>query len=173
MTPASSANGRLGLTGLRSAQAMERIMSMNNNVPRDEDNVIRIEDARELRELGLPILPIVDKEFSEPATQLIFEADKARTMFYRAFVDYCKAAKPTKRRFNRIAKALARIIDLSKQAANFTSPDESEVAALQALLTQQMEPFAAYWQETLAHVEEGESVTITISHEMFDGWAIS
>jgi hypothetical protein len=134
------------------------------------ENVINIDDARELREMGLPILPVVDKEFSGPATKLIMEAKKAKAKFVETFEGYCRAT-PTKQRFIRMQKALAKIDDISSRAADFTSPDEYEVAALQALLTKKMTTFVAYWRPILASVEEGEAVTITITREMLDEWA--
>ncbi len=135
------------------------------------ENVIRIEDAREMRELGMPLnMPVVDAEFSETAKKLLVEANNAKSKFYGAFVDYCKA--PTKRRFNRMRKAMDKISGISNQAAEFTSPQEGEAAALQVLLTEKMVQFVAYWQQTLASVEAGEGTTVTLTREMHDGWAI-
>jgi hypothetical protein len=137
------------------------------------DNLIRIEDARELRALGLPILPIVDKEFSAAASKLFFQADKARQKFYRAFTRYCKAPKPTEERFRRIREAFDKIAFVRNQAARFTSADEDEAQALRIMLTEPMSSFLAFWDETLTSVEEGEAVTINVTREMFDGWSIS
>jgi hypothetical protein len=137
------------------------------------ENVIRIEDARELRELGLPILPIVDIEFSDAALKLFFKADKARTQFYRALAAYCKSSKPTKQGYKRIREALDKIVSDRNQAAKFTSAQEGEAMALQSLMTEPMSSFLAFWEEVLASFEEGETVKITITQEMLDGWSIS
>jgi hypothetical protein len=136
------------------------------------ENVIKIQDARELREMGLPILPIVDKDFSKAAEKLIVESEKAKAQFYFAFRDYCKAASPTKQRFNRMRRALDKIASISNRAAQFTSAEESEADALQALLTKPMVSFLEYWDHTLATVEEGESVTITVTRKMLEGWSV-
>jgi hypothetical protein len=126
-----------------------------------------------MRELGMPLnMRVVDKEFSEAALKLFAEANNARAKFYNALADYCKAPAPTKRRFSRIRRAMDKVIGVSNQAADFTSPEESEAAALQVLLTEAMAPFLAYWQQTLASIEEGETIRITITREMLDGWDI-
>lgn len=136
------------------------------------ENVINIEDARELRALGLPILPIVDQEFSKAAEKLMVEAGKAKAAFYFAFRDYCKAARPTKQRFNRMRRALDEIVSISGRAAQFALVDEYEAEALQLLLTKPMISFVEYWDDTLTTVEGGEPVTINITPEMLDGWAV-
>jgi hypothetical protein len=122
--------------------------------------------------MGLPILPIADKEFSKPAEKLIVEAGTAKAQFYFAFRDYCKAASPTKQRFNRMRRALERIVSLSNRAAQFTSAEECEADALQALLTKPMVSFVAYWNDARATVEEGEPVTVNITREMLNGWLV-
>ena len=136
-------------------------------------NVINIDDARELRELGLPILPIVDKEFSHRAMKLFAKAEQARIKFYRTFVDYCKTAEPTERGYNRIRKALDKVLSVRNQAATYTSADDSEAQALQSLLTEPMTSFLAFWAETLERFEEeGQAVTVHVTREMFDGWSV-
>lgn len=135
------------------------------------DSVIKIEDARELRALGLPILPIVDKEFSKAAEKLMVEAGKAKAQFYFAFRDYCKAS-PTKQRFNRMRRALGKMVSISDRAAQLAAVDEYEAEGLHLLLTEPMISFVEYWDDTLATVEGGEPVTINITQEMLEGWAV-
>ncbi|SDK00566.1 hypothetical protein SAMN05216338_107923 [Bradyrhizobium sp. Rc2d] len=136
------------------------------------ENVIKIDDARELRALGLPILPVIDKDFSKAADKLFVDAARAKAQFYLAFRDYCKAASPTKQRFNRMRRALEKLASISDRAAEFTSSDECEAEALQMLLTKPMISFVEYWDATLAVVEEGEPVTINLTQEMLEGWSV-
>lgn len=136
------------------------------------ENVIKIEDARELRGLGLPILPIVDKEFSRAAEKLMIEAGKAKAHFCVAFSEYCKAASPTKQQFDRMRKALRKIAAIGDRAAKFTSPDEYEVGALQLILTLPINSFVDYWDGALTTVEGGEPITINITKEMLDEWLL-
>ncbi|MGY3354806.1 hypothetical protein ACVWZK_001469 [Bradyrhizobium sp. GM0.4] len=135
------------------------------------ENVINIDDARELRALGLPILPIVDKEFSKAAEKLKFEAGKAKAQFYLAFRDYCKGT-PTKQRFNRMRRALDKIFSISGRASRFTSADECEADVVQVVLTEPMVSFFEFWDHTLSIVEGGEPVTINVTQAMLDGWAL-
>lgn len=86
------------------------------------ENIINIEDARELRELGLPILPIVDASFSKAAERLLATADDCRIEFYRAFVRHCRAPTPTKKQFYQMTKALARLDNILVEVSDFTSP---------------------------------------------------
>lgn len=137
------------------------------------EDPLRIEDARLMRELGMPLnMPVVDREWSETAGNLFVEATNAKTTFYWAFADHCKAPAPTKRLFNRMRKALDKLIGIGNQVADFTSPDENEAWAMQGLLTSAIAPFVAYWQEALTSIEEGEGFSITITREMFKCWAI-
>ena len=60
-------------------------------------NVIKIGDARELRALGLQILPIVDAEFSKRAERFFVNADGCELTFYGAFVEHSRA--PSRKQF--------------------------------------------------------------------------
>jgi hypothetical protein len=136
-------------------------------------NVIKMEDARELRELGLPILPVVDASFSKRAERLFIKADKAKAQFYFAFRDYSIATPPTERLFNRMKRALTKISILSAEVARFNSSQYGEAAALQALLTNPMKQFVVYWDGLLASLtEEGEEISVFITQEMLDGWDV-
>ncbi|MFX6242298.1 hypothetical protein ABTF67_19735, partial [Acinetobacter baumannii] len=84
---------------------------------------------------------------------------------------YCKTAEPTERGYNRIRKALDKVLSVRNQAATYTSADDSEAQALQSLLTEPMTSFLAFWAETLERFEEeGQAVTVHVTREMFDGW---
>ncbi len=135
-------------------------------------NVINIDDARELRELGLPILPVVDAEFSNAASSLFFRADKARAKFYRALAYYCKTTTPTRQKYNRLKDALYKVAMIRNRAARFTSSQYGEAWSLQALLTEPMTSFIDFWEEALACLEEGEAIEIVITREMLDGWSV-
>lgn len=135
-------------------------------------NVINIEDARELRALGLQILPVVDVAFSRRAEKLFIKARKAKTTFYFAFRDYCTTEPPIERLFNRMTRALKKITALSEEAAQFTSSHHGEAFAVQGLLTHPMHQFITYWEQTLSMVEDGQGTSVFITQEMLDGWAV-
>lgn len=130
------------------------------------ENVINIDDARELRALGLPILPIVDAEFSDRAKRLLFRADRARDKFYRLLAGPIRPA--TKERHKRIRDALNNVATLHDQASRFSSDQDGEAEALQNLLTEPMGGFLAFWEATLPTLVNGGPVCIT--HE---GWWVS
>jgi hypothetical protein len=133
------------------------------------ENVINIEDARELRELGLPILPVVDATYSKPAERHFANADAFRIRFYRAFVEHCRAETPTKKRYNQMTKALNRLDNILDKVGDFTSQQEGEAAAIQLWFAAYVKPFVAFWRDVLA---SGEPVTVTMTKEMFDGWEV-
>lgn len=136
------------------------------------ENVINIDDARELRALRLPILPIVDKEFSKAAEKLMVEAGRAKNKFCIAFRDYSKTASPTKQQFNRMRRTLKKINSIGDRAAQFVSEDEYEAEALQLILTKPIISLVEYWDDILATVESGEPITINITREMLDAWLL-
>ena len=69
-------------------------------------------------------------------------------------------------------KALDQIASIATRAARFTSTDQSEAKAMQELLTKPMVSFVEYWDAMLASVEGGQSVTINVTREMLESWAV-
>jgi len=134
------------------------------------NNVIKIEDARELRELGLQILPIVDVALSAKSERFFHNADSRRLAFYTAFVDYSRS--PTRKQFRQMTRALTRIDRILAGVAAFASPDYGEGVALRAWFSVHVAPFVKFWSEMLADVEAGESPTFTMTREIFDGWGL-
>jgi hypothetical protein len=91
-------------------------------------NVINIEDARELRALGLPILPVVDVSFSRPAERLLIKAHESRLTFYRAFAEQGRAPRPTRKRHNQMTKALARLGSVLEAVSAFLKSNSSNLS---------------------------------------------
>lgn len=143
-------------------------MSGAKNGSGPSNNVIKIDDARELRELGLPILPVVDASFSKAAERFFHDADSFRLAFYTAFVDYSRA--PTRKQFRQMTRALTRIDRILAKVETFASPDYGERVALRAWFSVYVAPFVKFWNEILASVESGGSATVTMTREAFDGW---
>jgi hypothetical protein len=123
----------------------------------ERKSVTRLDDAKALREMGLPLsTPVEDRELSRSAEKKIMAVFKATRAFGNAVLPW--AQKQTGQRYAAVRRTRK---ELKRALARVEPKNEEPESVMVALFTEPCRLVCAQWDKILTTLENGEAVTLT------------